>query len=82
VAALGIWFYSQSLLGARPSPTAGVGDGLHRLTAPLNSYFGAHANAANVLLIVSSGLIDCSRYFCCYVGCSARVCVRFWDFFC
>ncbi len=63
VAALGIWFYSQSLLGARPSPTAGVGDGLHRLTAPLNSYFGAHANAANVLLIVSSGLIDLLALF-------------------
>lgn len=61
--ALGIWFYSQSLLGARPLPTTGIGDGLHRLTAPLNTYFGAHATAANALLIVSSGLIDLLALF-------------------
>jgi PAP2 superfamily C-terminal len=63
VVALGIWFYSQSLLGARPLPAAGIGDGLHRLTAPLNDYFGAHADAANALLIVSSGLIDLLALF-------------------
>jgi len=56
--ALVIWFYTQSLIGARPSPASGIGDGLHALTAPLNTYFLVHANAANALLIVSSGLID------------------------
>jgi len=56
--ALVIWFYTQSMIGARPSPAAGIGDGLHALTAPLNGYFLAHANAANALLIVSSGLLD------------------------
>lgn len=63
VVAVGIWFYSQSLLGARPLPAAGIGDGLHRLTAPLNSYFLVHATAANALLIVSSGLIDLLAIF-------------------
>ena len=56
--ALVVWFYTQSLIGVRPLPAAGIGDGLHTLTAPLNAYFLAHANAANALLIVSSGLID------------------------
>jgi len=56
--ALVVWFYTQSLIGALPSPAEGIGDGLHALTAPLNAYFLAHAHAANGLLIVSSGLID------------------------
>ncbi len=61
--ALVVWFYTQSLIGARPSPAAGIGDGLHGLTAPLNAYFLAHANAADALLIVSSGLIDLLALF-------------------
>src|SRR5579859_1854797 len=56
--ALVVWFYTQALIGARPLPASGIGDGLHALTAPLNAYFPAHAHAANGLLIVSSGLID------------------------
>jgi len=61
--AIVIWFYSQSLIGARPVPSNGIGDGLHRLTAPLNSYFFTHATAANALLIVSSALIDLLALF-------------------
>ena len=61
--ALIVWFYTQSLIGARPLPASGIGDGLHRLTAPLNSYFLTHASAANALLIVSSGLIDLLALF-------------------
>jgi len=61
--ALAVWFYTQSLIGARPLLRAGIGDGLHQLTAPLNAYFLAHANAANALLIVSSGLIDLLAVF-------------------
>ena len=57
VAALGLWFWTQSLIGSR-APSAGINDSLHNLFAGLNSYFGQHASAANVLLIVSSGLID------------------------
>lgn len=61
--ALAVWFYTQSLIGARPSPANGIGDGLHRLTAPLNAYFLVHATAANALLIVSSALIDLLAIF-------------------
>jgi len=61
--ALAVWFYTQSLIGARPSPAAEIGDGLQGLTAPLNAYFLVHANAANALLIVSSGLIDLLAVF-------------------
>ena len=56
--ALGIWFWTQSLISHRPAPTAAVGDALHTLTASLNSFFYHSPNAANVLLIVSSALID------------------------
>jgi hypothetical protein len=55
---LAIWFWTQSLLGARVAPASGVGDGLHNFTAGLNSYFAEHTGAANLLLIVSSACID------------------------
>ncbi len=61
--ALGIWFYTQSLIGARPVPANGIGDSLHQLTTGLNAYFLAHASAANTLLVVSSGLIDLLALF-------------------
>jgi hypothetical protein len=63
LAALTIWFYTQSLLGARISPTEGIGDGLHRLTAPLNAYLHGAPRAANALLITSSALIDAIAIF-------------------
>lgn len=56
--ALGLWFWTQSLIGGRELPGAGIGDGLHTLTAPLNEYLHAHPAAANALLILSSGVID------------------------
>ncbi len=62
-AALAIWFWTQSLIGARHMPTEGIGDGLHQLTAPLNGYFHQSPRAANALLIVSSGLIDALGIF-------------------
>lgn len=55
---LAIWFYTQSLLGARSAPRSGVGDTLHDLTARLNSYFAGNPGAANRLLIASSAVID------------------------
>jgi hypothetical protein len=63
VLALGLWFWTQSLIAARPFPASGIGDGLHLLTAPLNSYFLQHARAANFLLIFSSGIIDLLALF-------------------
>jgi hypothetical protein len=60
---LALWFWTQSLIGARTAPASGIGDGLHNLTAGLNSYFARNAGAANVLLIVSSGMIDALGLF-------------------
>lgn len=56
--ALGVWFWTQSLIAQRAAPAAGVGDALHTMTAGLNSYFFHSPAAANVLLILSSALID------------------------
>lgn len=58
-----IWFCTQSLIGARPVPASGIGDGLHQLTARLNAYFLAHTSGANALLIASSALIDLLALF-------------------
>jgi hypothetical protein len=58
ILALGLWFWTQSLIGARSLPAAGIGDVIHQWTAPLNAYFFENAREANALLIVSSGLID------------------------
>lgn len=55
---LAVWFWTQSLIGARAAPASGLGDAVHNLTAELNSYFARNSGAANLLLIVSSALID------------------------
>lgn len=56
--ALVIWFWTQSLIGTRRPPAAGIADGLHTATASANSYLHTHPTAANALLIVSSAIID------------------------
>ena len=61
--ALGIWFWTQSLIAQRAAPRSGVGDALHTLTAGLNSYFYHSPAAANALLIFSSALIDALGIF-------------------
>ena len=61
--ALLIWFWTQSLLGARTGESYRIGDGLHRLTAPLHSYLENSPRAANRLLIVSSLGIDALGIF-------------------
>jgi hypothetical protein len=61
--ALTLWFWTQSLIGARTAPASGIGDALHDLTAGLNSYFAQNIRAANALLIVSSALIDALALF-------------------
>jgi hypothetical protein len=60
---LALWFWTQSLIGARTAPASGIGDALHNLTAGLNSYFAQNSQAANALLIVSSALIDALGLF-------------------
>jgi hypothetical protein len=64
---LTLWFWTQSLIGARITPTSGMGDALHNLTAGLNSYFAQNSRAANALLIASSALIDALGLF--LLGC-------------
>jgi hypothetical protein len=56
--ALAIWFWTQSLIGSRRLPAAGIGDGVHTATASANLYLHQHPGAANALLVVSSGVID------------------------
>ncbi len=58
VLALGAWFLTQWLISGRTPPTAGINDGMHRLTAPLHNWLWDHERAANALMIVSSGFID------------------------
>lgn len=58
VAALAIWFWTQSLIGARGLADSGIGDGIHAATAPLNLYLHNHPAAANTLLVFSSAIID------------------------
>jgi hypothetical protein len=60
---LALWFWTQSLIGARVAPGSGIGDALHNLSAGLNSYFAHNATAANALLVVSSSLIDALGLF-------------------
>jgi len=60
---LALWFWTQSLIGARTAPESGIGDALHNVTAGLNSYFARNAEAADALLIVSSSLIDALGFF-------------------
>ena len=57
-AALLLWFWTQSLIGARSVPASGVGDAVHAATASLNLYFHDHPAVANALLICSSAIID------------------------
>jgi len=60
---LGVWFWTQSLLGARPAVSGAVGDKLHAWTTDLNAYFAASPHAANALLITSSAFIDAFALF-------------------
>src|SRR3989454_12693909 len=60
---LALWFWTQSLIGARTVPASGIGDARHNLTAGLNSYFAQNIRAADALLIVSSALIDAMGLF-------------------
>ena len=65
-AGLGLWFLTQWLIGARPPMSLGegeianvsTGDILFRVTKPMNEYLHANPQAADALLITSSGVID------------------------
>lgn len=63
---LGLWFFTQWLIGTRPiDPESNVagppltrGDGLFRLTQSINESLQSNEQLANALLIASSAVID------------------------
>ena len=55
---LGAWFLTQAWIAKRPFPSAGLHDRVHDLTAALNGWLLEHPRHANLLLIVTSALID------------------------
>jgi hypothetical protein len=60
---LTLWFWTQSLIGARTAPASGIGDALHNVTAGPNAYFARNPGAANALLVASSAVIDALGLF-------------------
>jgi hypothetical protein len=52
------WFKSQSMIAGREMNSGLIGDGIHELTEKINSYFADNAKKANILLVVTSLLID------------------------
>jgi hypothetical protein len=61
--ALVAWFWTQSLIGSRAFPPGVIGDGMHTALAPVHQYLFTHDGPANLLLIVSSALIDALGIF-------------------
>jgi len=55
---LGLWFWTQRLIGARPFPSRGIGDAVHDWTEPWNRWLNVNPRAADALLIASSAVID------------------------
>lgn len=51
------WFASQALLASRGFPE-GIGDNLHAILNPLTQWLARNESAANLLLIVTSAMID------------------------
>jgi hypothetical protein len=62
-AALGLWFWTQSLIGARGFPEGGLGDALHEWTAGVNRWLAEVPGRADALLIASSLVIDAVGIF-------------------
>lgn len=61
--ALGIWFWTQSLIGHRSLAGNAITDVVHQLTSPINAYLLHHAATTDALLIVSSAFIDAFGLF-------------------
>lgn len=58
IVALGLWFWSQSLIGQKASNAALIDDWLHQRTAAWHAWLLAHPGSADRLLIGSSLFID------------------------
>ena len=55
--AVAAWFTSQSLLASRGFPE-GIGDRIHLWLGPATLWLASHSGEADILLIVTSGIID------------------------
>lgn len=62
-AALGLWFWTQALIGKRAFPEGRIGDAILDLTAPLNRWLHEQPRWADRLLILTSALIDALGIF-------------------
>lgn len=60
---MGLWFFTQWLIGQKVPPKTGIGDIVHDWTASWNQYLHDHAAAANALLISSSTVINILAVF-------------------
>lgn len=58
IGGLTAYFWTQSLIGARGFPDGQIGDAMHELSAPMNAFLNDHPQWSNVLLILSSAVID------------------------
>lgn len=58
LAGVGLWFWTQRLIGQRPWPVGGIGDVVHVWTAPANRYLLGRPRVADALLVLSSAVID------------------------
>ncbi|MES2437794.1 MAG: phosphatase PAP2 family protein [Verrucomicrobiota bacterium] len=56
--ALVIWFWTQKLIARNSAGPAGIGDGVHRLTAGWHRHLTTHGKSADQTLVVSSFCID------------------------
>jgi hypothetical protein len=67
VLSLGLWFWTQHLLGRRSSTQASEGgvicDGIHNLTAPIHKRLLANPRRADALLASSSLVIDLLGFY-------------------
>jgi hypothetical protein len=56
--ALVLWFWTQKLIASKAPASHGVGDRLHDWSATLHGWLLENPRAANLLLIITSALID------------------------
>jgi hypothetical protein len=58
VVGLGLWFWTQNLIGEQHHEPGTIGDTVHNVLAAPNLYLQSHRPVASALLIVSSAVID------------------------